>query len=328
MKTPTVIVLGANGRFGAAAVSAFAAAGWRVQAQVRRAADRPLPAGATAVPIALDDTAALAAAAAGASIVVYAVNPLYTRWDEEALPLARLGMGLAEALGARFMLPGNVYNFGEDMPALLREDAPERPSTKKGRQRVALEAEMRQRAERGAMRATVIRAGDFFGAGKGNWFDQAIVKDIARGKLVYPGPLDVVHAWAYLPDLAKAFAALASRPQTEPFRTLHFAGHALTGRELLGLIAQAADELSLRPAAGFKQAGMPWGVIRTVGLVYPLWRELAGMSYLWRVPHALDGHSLESVAGPTPSTPARLALRRALLDLGHPLAPGAGVMAH
>ena len=34
--TSTVLVLGANGRFGLAATRAFAAAGWRVLAQVRR----------------------------------------------------------------------------------------------------------------------------------------------------------------------------------------------------------------------------------------------------------------------------------------------------
>ena len=40
MSRPTVLVLGANGRFGAAAVNAFAAAGWRVLAQLRRAPSR------------------------------------------------------------------------------------------------------------------------------------------------------------------------------------------------------------------------------------------------------------------------------------------------
>ena len=88
MSRPTVLVLGANGRFGAAAVNAFAAAGWRVLAQLRRAPSRPLPSGASALTLALADSDALAAAAGGAGCVIYAVNPVYTRWDAEALPLA------------------------------------------------------------------------------------------------------------------------------------------------------------------------------------------------------------------------------------------------
>jgi nucleoside-diphosphate-sugar epimerase len=316
MNRPTVLVLGANGRFGAAAVRAFAAAGWQVHAQVRRAPAAALPSGAVALQTPLHDTATLVARAADASVVVYGVNPLYTRWDEEALPLARLGMDVAERLAALFMLPGNVYNFGEHMPALLRPDTPQAPATTKGRQRCELEAEIQLRSAQGRLRGAVVRAGDFFGAGSGNWFDQAIVKDIARGRLVYPGPLDVAHAWAYLPDLARAFVAVAARAEKPVFETLHFAGHTCTGAELLAGLEATANDIGLRPAAGFSHRGMPWSVIRAVGIVHPLWRELARMSFLWRVPHALDGSALLAASGPLATTPLPAALRQSLLDLG------------
>jgi nucleoside-diphosphate-sugar epimerase len=316
MTPPIALVLGANGRFGAAAVQAFADAGWQVLAQVRRPPERPLPATARALAVPLQDTAALAAAAAGARAVVYAVNPVYTRWDAEALPLARLGMAVAERLGASFMLPGNVYNFGQVMPALLSEDTPERATTTKGRQRCALEAELRTRATQGRMKAVVIRAGDFYGGGRGSWLDLVIVKSLARGKLVYPGPLDTLHAWAYLPDLAQAFVAVASRPAAPAFERLHFAGHACSGHELLATIERAAGRLGLQPAGGLRHGSLPWGLIRVGGWLYPMWRELARMSYLWRVPHALDGRALERAVGPLPGTPPPAAMRAALLDLG------------
>jgi nucleoside-diphosphate-sugar epimerase len=316
MNRPTVLVLGANGRFGAAAVRAFAAAGWQVLAQMRRAPAAALPSEVIAIQTPLHETATLAAHAAGASVVVYGVNPLYTRWDEEALPLARLGMDVAERLAALFMLPGNVYNFGEHMPVVLRPDTPQAPTATKGRQRCELEAEIQVRSAQGRLRGAVIRAGDFFGAGSGNWFDQAIVKDLANGRLVYPGPLDVAHAWAYLPDLARAFVAVAARADQEAFETFHFAGHTCTGAELLADLESAATAIGLRPATGFSRRGMPWALIRAVGVVRPLWRELARMSYLWRVPHALDGSALQAAAGPLETTPLRAALRRSLIDLG------------
>jgi nucleoside-diphosphate-sugar epimerase len=204
------------------------------------------------------------------------------------------------------------------MPALLTTDTPEVPTTTKGRQRQQLERELRARAAAGRMRGVVIRAGDFYGGGRGNWFDQAVVKSAGVGKLVYPGPLDVPHAWAYLPDLARAFAALASRAawnEAPAFETLHFAGHTFTGRELLGQIERAAEDLGLRPARGWRHAGLPWGLVRLAGVVRPIWRELARMSYLWRVPHALDGRALAHAVGPLPSTPPALALRAALRQL-------------
>lgn len=307
----TVLVLGANGRLGRAAVNAFAAAGWRVAAQMRRAPATPLPPGARALEAPLSDSAALAAS--GAQVVVYGVNPLYTRWDEEAMPLLRQGLDVAERLGAHFMLPGNVYNFGEHMPALLDERTPERPTTTKGRQRAAMEAEI---AARPGLRSTVIRAGDFYGGGTGSWLDLVIAKDLAKGKLVYPGPPDVPHAWAYLPDLARAFVAVAARGGAGAQR-LHFAGHTLTGRDWLAAVEQAAAGLGLAPARGWRHGAMPWALIRAAGLVWPMGRELAAMSYLWRVPHALDGRALERIAGPLPTTPVAGALRQALLDLGH-----------
>ncbi len=316
MTRSTVLVLGANGRFGAAAVSAFSDAGWNVIAQVRREPVSALPANTIALNVALADTDALVAAAAGASVVVYAINPLYTDWDAKLLPMARQGMAVAQKLNATFMLPGNVYNYGDKMPETLTENTEQRPSNQKGLLRYQLEAEMRVQAAQG-LRSAVIRAGDFFGAGSGSWFDQLIVKDVERGKLAYPGPMDIAHAWAYLPDLARAFVAVASQPQTEGFRQFNFAGHTLTGRELLRHVETAARELGLRPEKGFRIGGMPWGIIRVGGIVYPLWRELARMSYLWRVPHRLDGAALEKAVGPLPMTDASTAIRDAMLALGY-----------
>jgi len=318
MNPSTVLVLGANGRFGSAAVRAFAAAGWRVLAQVRQAPTQALPPGAGALAVPLADTEALATQAAGASAVVYAVNPVYTRWDDELMPLFRQGVAVAQRLRARFMLPGNVYNFGESMPAVLTEDTPERPSTTKGRQRFAMEAELREFAAQG-LDSVVIRAGDFFGAGSGSWLDLVIVKHIARGKLVYPGPLDLPHAWAYLPDLARAFVAVAGARGVHDvcgLQRLHFAGHALSGHALLEALDEAAAALGLRPAGGFRHGSLPWGLIRAAGWVHPMPRELARMSYLWRVPHALDGGALQRAVGPLPSTPIVAALQASLLELG------------
>jgi nucleoside-diphosphate-sugar epimerase len=270
------------------------------------------PAGCRPITTPLADTAALVAQARGAHAVVHAVNPPYTAWATQALPLARLGMDVAEALGATFMLPGNVYNFGEGMPALLRESTPQRPSTAKGRIRCELEAEI---TARGRLRSVVLRAGDFFGAGRGSWFDLVIAKAIAQGKLVYPGLLDVPHAWAYLPDLARAFVAAAARDDLPAQVQLHFEGHTLTGAELLAALRRNAAALGITPPRGWRRGGMPWPLIRAGGLFVPMWRELAEMAYLWRVPHRLDGSELRRVLGALPATDIDTALTRSLQAL-------------
>ncbi len=314
---PCVLVLGANGRFGLAATQAFAAAGWRVLAHVRRDAAPGMPGSVELVRAPLESVAGALAGRTSPSVVVHGINPIYTRWDEEALPAARTAMDLAERLGARFMLPGNVYNYGEAMPALVDETTPQRPTTAKGRIRAEMEAELERRAAAGRLRATVVTAGDFFGAGTGSWLDQAIVKGVARGRLDYPGDPALVHAWAYLPDLARALVALAEVPAAASFERFTFAGHSVTGHEFLAAIERAATTLGIAaPARGWRHGRMPWPLIRALGLVVPMFRELARMSYLWRVPHALDGRALAAAVGAVPSTPLADALRLALVELG------------
>jgi nucleoside-diphosphate-sugar epimerase len=309
----TVLILGATGRFGAAAVAAFAEAGWRVLAQ-SRSAQASLPQGVKAIAAALSDTDGIVRAAQGAQAVVYAVNPPYTDWATQAMPLAQQGMDIASRLSARFMLPGNVYNYGASMPALLDEATPQQPTTRKGKIRFDMEAELAARASTG-LSSVVIRAGDFFGSGTGSWFDLAIVKSIHKGTLMYPGPLDRTHAWAYVPDLARAFVAVAAQHAPQRFSSVQFPGHALTGEALLIAIEREARALGFGRQAPFKRTTMPWPIIRAGGWLVPAWREIAEMAYLWTVPHALDGASLTALVGDLPVTPLEVALRQTLLRL-------------
>lgn len=310
---PTVLVIGSQGRLGNAAVQAFASAGWQVLAQARRP-HTALPPGARALAIDLADTAALARAAHGAQVLLYAANPDYTRWPQLLLPLARQAMDLAEALDARFLLPGNVYNFGRTLPARLTLDTPEVADTRKGALRIALEAELRQRAQAGRLRSSVLRAGDFYGSGTGSWLDLVIAKHLARGRLVYPGPTDLAHAWAFLPDLARAMVAVAAHREDRAHARWQFAGQALTGRQLLDGLRQAAEAQGGVPSRGWRERRMPWWPLRLAAPLVPIAREVAEMAYLWQRPHALD----EVLPCPLPATPLREALAVTVRALQQP----------
>jgi len=311
-----VLVLGANGRIGRSLTGAFVAAGWRVYAHARRPlVDRPTEA-VVPVDVALDDPAAMARAAPEAELAIHAMNPLYTAWDRDLLPLARQAIAMADALGVPLALPGNVYNYALPMPGPIAEDAPQAPVTAKGRQRVALESLLRERAAAGR-HCIIVRAGDFFGGpGPGTWLDQAIAKDIGRGRIVYPGPLEVEHTWAYLPDLARVFVAVAERSaRLAPFEVLHFPGHAVRGTEFVAALVRAARSLGLCPEGEPKVSELPWTLLRAGGVFVPMWRELARMRYLWMQPHPLSGARLAKLIGTLPCTPLEEALTAALRSL-------------
>jgi nucleoside-diphosphate-sugar epimerase len=320
----TALILGANGRFGRVVARAFADAGWNVVAQARKPLVEPAHPRIKHLCVAVTDRDAVVAVAAGPSVVVQAMNPLYTNWDAEAVPLNAAAIAIARSLDAALMLPGNVYNFGSPMPAELTERTAERPINRKGEIRCQMEAAMRA----GAPRSIVIRAGDFFGGpGTGSWMDQAIVKDLAKGRITYPGPRNLQHAWAFLPDLARTFVLVAeARGRLAPHDSFHFPGHTVTGDELVAGITRAARRAGLLPMNSEPVVrGMPWTLVRMAGLFNPLLRELAKMSYLWREPHRLAGAKLKAAIGAIPCTPLDEALDTTLSELHFPMPRDAAV---
>jgi nucleoside-diphosphate-sugar epimerase len=304
-----ILILGAAGRLGYAAALAFRDAGWRVASLVRPGAPRRAASGTEAIEVDALDHAAVAKAARGAEVVLHALNPAITDWAKQALPLAYSAVTAAETAGATLIFPGNVYNYGSPMPPVIDEATPMRGSSHKGRLRIAIEDRLQEAAEERGMRTIILRAGDFFGGGHGSWLDLVIAKDIGKLRLTYPGPLDVVHAWAYLPDVAATMVRLAAIRETlPPFAMFGFPGHALTGEEFTRALAKA-----VRNRLRVKR--MSWWLIHALSPFVPLPRELAELHYLWTEPHRISGDRLAAAVGEIPHTPLDVAAARAIQDL-------------
>jgi nucleoside-diphosphate-sugar epimerase len=306
---PRILVLGAAGQLGRAAAQAFYAGGWNVTSLVRGNAGSAIAPGTELVEVDARDTAAVIEAARGADVVLNALNVPFTQWATSAIPLAETSIAAARENGATLVFPGNLYVYGAGIPAIVDETTPVAPTSRKGEIRAAIEARLLAAADEGT-RMIILRSGDFFGAGAGSYFDRLLVREIASGRLTYPGPLDVVHEWAYLPDLAEALRRLVeARAALPPFAQFGFPGHAVTGREMAGAISRACGR-------GFKVSGMPWTMLRLLGTVVPVFRELSEVAYLWSTPHAIDGTRLAAVIGEIPFTSLDRAVSSALLELG------------
>jgi nucleoside-diphosphate-sugar epimerase len=304
-----VLVLGAAGRLGHKAAQAFRDAGWTVASLMRPGSAARAPAGTEIVELHALDHAAVCTAARGAAVILHALNPPYTDWSRQALPLAYSAISAAETAGATLLFPGNLYNYGSPLPLVIDENTPMRPASHKGQLRVAIEDRIAEAAERG-VRTIIVRAGDFYGGGHGSWFDLVLAKEAGRGRITYPGPLDVAHEWAYLPDFASTLLRVAAIRETLPqFASFGFPGHAVTGHEFAAAIARA-----MRGKLETKR--MTWWLIHALRPVVPLCRELSEISYLWNESHRIDGAKLEAAIGAIPHTPLDLAVARALQDIG------------
>ena len=306
---PRILVLGAAGQLGRAAALAFRVAGWSVASLVRGTSGSAITPGTELIELDARDGAAVIEAARGADVVLNALNVPYTQWATAAMPLAETAIAAARENGATLVFPGNLYVYGAGLPAIVDETAPVRPTSRKGEIRAAIEARLRAAAE-DSTPVIILRSGDFYGADAGSYFDRLLIRDIASGRLTYPGPLDVVHEWAYLPDFAEALRRLVdARAALPPFAQFGFPGHAVTGREMVGAISRACGR-------GFNVSGMPWTMLRLAGTVVPIFRELSEVAYLWSTPHAIDGTRLAAVIGDIPFTPFDRAVAAALLELG------------
>ncbi|MBS8227237.1 epimerase [Vannielia litorea] len=293
----TALILGPTGRFGRNAHMAFCEAGWRV-----RPFDR-----------ARDD---LWDAAWGADIIVNGWNPPYPHWARELPGQAARIIEVAKATGATVLIPGNVYPFGEGAPALFGPDTPHAATNTLGRLRAEMEAAYRA----SGVSTIVLRAGDYLDTEpSGNWFDKVMSAGLRQGVFTYPGPTDQPHAWAFLPDVARAAVVLAERRESLPtFVDIPFAGYTLTGAELHGALERASGgRLALRH--------MPWWPLRLAAPFWPLGRHLVEMSYLWRKPHGLDPAPLAALLPEFRVTPLAEALASAIqhqIDPDEPVARG------
>lgn len=307
----TVVILGAAGRVGKAPANAFLQKDWKVRAVARGAKAAHLPDGMEHVQADAFDRAALIDACAGADVIVNALQPPYWQWEDKMLAMAENVIAAAEATGATHMLPGNVYNFGYQIGMNTAEDAPFASSTRKAEIRIGMEELFRRKAEENGVCTIVVRAGDFYGGRQpGTWHDLMILAKLKKGVFVWPGPMDLPHAFAWLPDLGRAFAELAERrDDLGPFEVFHIEGHTLTGDEVKAM----AEVITGRK---LKRRSVPWPLRRVAGLVKPLMREVAIMSYLWRTPHSLDGSRLRALLPDFQVTPPEQALRDTIADQG------------
>jgi nucleoside-diphosphate-sugar epimerase len=311
----TALVLGATGGIGGEVARSLHARGWRVRAMSRNPA-----AAADGYDWRRGDAmsaADVAAAAAGAELIVHAVNPPgYRNWSELVLPMLDSTLAAARAGGAAILLPGTVYNYGPDTFPVIAEDAPQQPRTRKGAIRVEMEARLRAAAEAGA-RVTIVRAGDFFGPRAGNnWFAQLVKPGQPPKAIGYPGAPGVGHQWGYLPDVAEAMVRLVEAGRPERFGNYHMAGHwDPDGTAMIAAIRAAVGDPRL-PVRRF-----PWPLVRLAQPVVPLFRELVEMRYLWQTPVRLDNARLVAAIGPEPHTPLVAAVRDTLAGLGALPAP-------
>lgn len=303
----TALIIGITGGFGGHVAAALLEAGWGVRALMREPARLPpWQKGVEAVAGDARRIEDVRRAAEGVDVIVYGVNIPYQRWHREALPLLETTVTVAEERGLTLVFPGNVYVYDPQEGPAFDDEAPQHPVSRKGAIRQRMEQRLQEASRRGA-RVLLIRAGDFIGAhARGSWI-HVLAKRTDRGyRLLRPGPAEVVHTWANLPDVGRTVARLLERREDLPaYAPFHFEGYRISFNDLVDAMQTAGGKpVRVRP--------FPWWAVTLASPVIPFLRELREMRYLWQREVNLEGRRLRDfLKGEVPRTPLPEALQAA-----------------
>jgi nucleoside-diphosphate-sugar epimerase len=232
------------------------------------------------------DLDAASDSAKGAAVIYQCLNAPYAQWPERFPPLQRGVLAAAERAGALLVSLENLYGYGPTGGRPMTEDLPLAATTVKGRTRIAIG-----------------RASDFFGPAvtQGSTLGERVFGNALSGRRAdFIGNADLPHTYSYVPDIAAGLATLGTDARAAG-RVWHLPGpQTVTTRALLDLVAvQVGHPVGIR--------SVPKLAVRALGLINPVMRGLAEMSYQFDEPFVLDTSRYESVFG-TAGTPLAAAI--------------------
>lgn len=256
----TVLILGASGKIGSHAAETFWNAGWTVR-RYKRGTD-------------------MTEAAAGADVIINGLNPPgYHNWAKTIPAITAQVIAAAQSSGATVIIPGNIYNFG-NQPGTFDENTAQTPCAKKGQIRVDMEQAYRD----AGVQTIILRAGNFIDPnGNGDFMSMLAMRNISKGTLTAAGDPDAMQAYAYVPDWAQAALALAEKRDTlGQFEDVPFPGHSFTTHQLRDTVAAATGRT-------VKVSPFPWWLMTVLAPFWELAREMREMRYLYSMPHRISG---------------------------------------
>jgi nucleoside-diphosphate-sugar epimerase len=251
----------------------------------QRRAPPDLPKGAIFAPTDALDRDAVIKAVRDAGQLVVAIGFAYSGviW-REAWPKAMGNFVAAcKATGGRMVFIDNLYMYGPQTEPLVETmpltDTGWKPAARSAATRIWMDA-----AAKGEALITALRAPDFYGPGVGNSFlgDTSIGK-FAKGKpAVFVCSPDVLHDYAYVPDIARAATTLLAAPDSAFGQAWHVpCAPTRTTRDILAI---AAETLGVK----LRISAMPAWMLGPSAMFSPVLRELIEMRFQWDRPYHVD----------------------------------------
>jgi nucleoside-diphosphate-sugar epimerase len=245
----------------------------------------------------LGDTLAAARAAAGVDTIFYTVGVPYTQFALHPKLIKIALEAAASAHVSRFVHVSTVYPYGIPQTNLVNESHSRNPLAFKGKMRKEQEDLVLAADQRDGMRTTILRPPDFYGPDAELSYTRSIFDAAIKGGTANViGPVDTLHEFIFVPDLAETLVAISEK--TEAYgQAWNVAGPGLiTTRQFADLVFAAVHQKPRIRAAGKF-------VLRIMGLFNPFMLEALEMHYLWTTPVKLDDSRLRKLLPNLKKTP-------------------------
>lgn len=234
----------------------------------------------------------------GSTIIYMCAGLPYDKkvWAAEWPLIMQNFIDAAKYTGARVIFFDNVYMYGQ-VNAVMTEDTPYRPSSRKGEIRAGIAEKLMGEAMAGNVKATIARAADFYGAESMNsFFDSMVLAKYAqRKKAMWLGNASTLHSFTYVADTGKALYTLAKDEQSIG-QVWHLpTAPAMKGHQFIELAAKICNT---RPE--FMQINK--FLLKTIGLFNPLIRETAEMYYQYQYDYVFSSEKFEKAYGLFPAS--------------------------
>ena len=229
------------------------------------------------------DVAQLVRISRGADVIFMCAMAPYHRWPTEFFPILDGTVKAAETVGAKLVVLGNLYGYGENAATPVSPALPLDPTTRKGTVRTI----MWQRAAAATVPAIEVRASDFLGQGAVTYFSLLALPALLKKEAVvsFPGNLDAPHAWSFTKDTAKTLVA-AARFTGKWGRAFHAPVQHVSIRDLVGKFAAMLEMKTpeLRQMTPTQLSGIGF-------------HEALEMLYLFEKPFRVDAADSEQLLG-------------------------------
>jgi len=286
------LVTGATGAIGSAIVRQLAAEGKEVRAFVRDVEKfhrllPDVPAGVLTGDAL--NPADVQRAVAGADVVFHCVNFPLTQYGR-TLEAAQVLVEAALPHKPHVVFPGNTWVFGKPARLPITPDTPFNPPSTIAR----IKAQVDEILMGSGLPVTVVHLPDFYGPNVVNPVMKPLFESALAGKgITFPAPVDVPHQFIYVDDAARVLIAVAGQEGCYGRRYTVGGVEPVTVRRFAEMIYQTAGTEG-------RVRGMPFWLLRLLGLFSAEARAGAGMMHTFAWDVSMDGVALQRDTGFVP----------------------------